>query len=319
MNETPRSPFIPAWLDDTGLSVSQFRVLSHIYRRGECTSSGATIASICRMKRDTVFKVLNELEAVGLIRRRPRPGQSTVIEAVPPIGTPPAASNRTGSSESSPQPGHHLPSKGGCPPSLQPGRPPSPEPGHKGSPCEGNPREGGESKSRSPFLEIVEAHLREAFPLSPSIIGRRERDDIATNASILQELTASDWLAVKAWNHATEKIRGRPLWPRHRGEFLDPAKLPEAIEKIRSWWNRKGRSWWGNQSEPRARPSPAARGAETADPSADAAGEDDFSMLRSFASELCKGRGEMSPEARIALGFARRESRQDQETKEAFR
>jgi len=76
-------PFIPAWLDDAGLTPAQFRVACHIYRRGDSFSNAATIAKTCRLKRDTVFEALSHLETAGFIKRTSRPGQTTLIEPVP--------------------------------------------------------------------------------------------------------------------------------------------------------------------------------------------------------------------------------------------
>jgi hypothetical protein len=85
--ELSHDPFIPSELDDAGLPANQFRVLCHLWRRGETFSNAATIAKVCRLKRDTVFQVLNDLEKVGFIHRKSRPGQTTVIEPVPFGGT----------------------------------------------------------------------------------------------------------------------------------------------------------------------------------------------------------------------------------------
>ena len=86
-----RAPFIPAWLDDLGLTPQQFRLLAHVWRRGRCHASAGSMAAACRLKRDTVFSGLAELERRGLIRRTPRQGQTTIIEPVPPNGTGDAA------------------------------------------------------------------------------------------------------------------------------------------------------------------------------------------------------------------------------------
>lgn len=77
------NPFIPSELDEAGLAPSQFRVLCHLWRRGETFSNAATIAKVCRLKRNTVFQVLTDLEKAGFIRRKSRPGQTTLIEPVP--------------------------------------------------------------------------------------------------------------------------------------------------------------------------------------------------------------------------------------------
>ena len=72
MSENP-SPFIPAWLDDLGLTANQFRTYCHLRRRagkdGSCHPSGPNIAKVCRINKDTVWKVISELEIIGLIVR----------------------------------------------------------------------------------------------------------------------------------------------------------------------------------------------------------------------------------------------------------
>lgn len=118
-------PFIPAELDEAGLPANQFRVLCHLWRRGETYSNAATIAKVCRLKRDTVFECLAELERGGYINRTPRPGQTTIIQPAPIRGTgkdinPP----RLGGQEVSRSGGQH-PSRLG---------------GHKGNPIKAIPR-----------------------------------------------------------------------------------------------------------------------------------------------------------------------------------
>ncbi len=81
--EQSHNPFVPSELDDAGLKPAQFRVLCHLWRRGETFSNTATIAKVCRLKRNTVFEVLSDLEKAGLIRRTSRPGQTTLIQPVP--------------------------------------------------------------------------------------------------------------------------------------------------------------------------------------------------------------------------------------------
>ena len=66
-------PFIPAVLDDFGLTASQFRVLCHLLRRAgkdrECYPSTRTIAAACKLHRDTVWACLKDLEKLHLIQR----------------------------------------------------------------------------------------------------------------------------------------------------------------------------------------------------------------------------------------------------------
>lgn len=87
MSEEPKKPFIPSELDDAGLPANQFRILCHLWRRGETFSSAGTIAKICRLKRDKVFEILSDLEKAGFILRTPRPGQTTLIQPAPFWGT----------------------------------------------------------------------------------------------------------------------------------------------------------------------------------------------------------------------------------------
>lgn len=70
-------PFIPAWLDDAGLSLSAFRVACHLWRRrnrqtGQCNPSARAIARACCLNRDTVWDALSEIEGAGLFRRSKR-------------------------------------------------------------------------------------------------------------------------------------------------------------------------------------------------------------------------------------------------------
>lgn len=77
------NPFIPSQLDESSLTPVQFRVLCHLWRRGETYSNAATIAKTCHIKRNTVFKTIKELEEAGLIARESRKGLTTLIQPVP--------------------------------------------------------------------------------------------------------------------------------------------------------------------------------------------------------------------------------------------
>ena len=92
---------VSAAADDAGLSVHAFRVLGRICRRWSerdgCYESSANMARACRMKRDTLYRALGELEARSMIRRTDRPGRSSRIDPTPPSDwTPPAPPNGTG-------------------------------------------------------------------------------------------------------------------------------------------------------------------------------------------------------------------------------
>jgi DNA-binding MarR family transcriptional regulator len=66
-------PFVPKWLDDSDLTPVQFRVLTHLWRRadssGSCWPSGPSIASACRINRDSVWPAIAILEARGFLDR----------------------------------------------------------------------------------------------------------------------------------------------------------------------------------------------------------------------------------------------------------
>jgi hypothetical protein len=119
------NPFVPAWLDDLSLNARQMRVLIHLWRRGQTYSNASTIAAVCHLNRDTVFSILADLEAAGLIRRTPRPGRTTLIEPVP--------QNQTGR-DANPSP------KTGQGVSPKTRRHPSPKTSHEGIPSKGNPQ-----------------------------------------------------------------------------------------------------------------------------------------------------------------------------------
>jgi len=68
-----------------------------------------------------------------------------------------------------------------------------------------------------------------------------ERHSLHGSLRVLDELTDEDWLAAAAWVQAPQRIRGGPLWPRSRAEFV--ANVGEAMEKIRAWWKAGGQSW----------------------------------------------------------------------------
>lgn len=74
--------FVPADLDDAGLSVHAFRVYCHLARRTMHSTtdkwpSGPSIAAWCRMNEDTVWRALEELIERGMVRREKRAGTSS--------------------------------------------------------------------------------------------------------------------------------------------------------------------------------------------------------------------------------------------------
>jgi len=70
----PHRPFIPAWLDDLRLSAPEFRVLCHLWRRADknnrCFPGATEILLACKISKNTLWRILNELEQRGLIQRR---------------------------------------------------------------------------------------------------------------------------------------------------------------------------------------------------------------------------------------------------------
>ena len=74
MIEPPRSPFIPIWLDQAGFTPHQYRVLGHLWSRGQgrCFPSMPTIAECCKVHIKTVKKAIRELEEMGFVTRRKR-------------------------------------------------------------------------------------------------------------------------------------------------------------------------------------------------------------------------------------------------------
>jgi hypothetical protein len=78
-----RVPFIPAWLDDSHLTATQFRVFCHIARRGNCWESLPTMAECCRMRRPTVQTALGELAKMNVITKEKRTGQTSIYRLTP--------------------------------------------------------------------------------------------------------------------------------------------------------------------------------------------------------------------------------------------
>ena len=80
-------PFVPAGLDDAGLSAAEFRVFCRIARRSDsgrrfCWESIPNLAAGCRLKDKTVRSVLKRLVSIGMVRIDSRPGQCSVITPI---------------------------------------------------------------------------------------------------------------------------------------------------------------------------------------------------------------------------------------------
>jgi Helix-turn-helix domain len=71
MSEDFRKPFIPIWMDQAGFTPHQFRVLAHLWSRGQgtCFPSLDTIAKCCGIRRGTVCDALKALELAGCVTR----------------------------------------------------------------------------------------------------------------------------------------------------------------------------------------------------------------------------------------------------------
>lgn len=129
-------PFIPAKLDDAGLTAAQFRIVARIARRGDCNESVPKMARGCRLDKGTVWAALSALLDLKFITKTSRPGRSTLYKVA--------------SSElwSAPTRNGHPPEKTGrvakpddTHPKRQGDHPPE-KTGHKGYPFEGNPMKG---------------------------------------------------------------------------------------------------------------------------------------------------------------------------------
>ena len=81
-------PLIPAWLDELGLPASEHRVLCHLWRRadpqGWSYPSVASIAQVCRLNEDTVWRMLRSLRKRSLIVRLNVPGRTNHFRVVVP-------------------------------------------------------------------------------------------------------------------------------------------------------------------------------------------------------------------------------------------
>lgn len=201
-----KTPFIPGWVDDLGLRPTPFRVWMHAWRRGETYSSAATIAKVCRLKRETVFQALAELEAAGLIVRVSRKGQTTLIKPVPPNGTGPKrdTSPQTGQLVF-PETGHH----------------PSPQTGHKGISPKGSPRKG--SPTSADVAALADSIWKNSPPMARERSSRKELIDelskqrvgMADEAAILAALEL--WKKSHSWTkEGGQYIRGIHLWVKYR-------------------------------------------------------------------------------------------------------
>jgi hypothetical protein len=77
--QTDGLPFIPAELDDAGLSPRAFRLYCHIARRGDCWAAIETMGATCGLNPKTVRKALAELKSRKAISVSERAGQTNLI------------------------------------------------------------------------------------------------------------------------------------------------------------------------------------------------------------------------------------------------
>jgi hypothetical protein len=76
-------PFIPARMDDYGLTLAQCRIVVRVARRGLCYESVEKMAKGCRMEVKTCKRALKHLVSIGVLTKDKRPGKSTLYRLVP--------------------------------------------------------------------------------------------------------------------------------------------------------------------------------------------------------------------------------------------
>lgn len=134
--------FIHSSLDDAGLTTEQFRVLAHLSRRagdGVAWASNASMASICRVREETIVACLRELERRRIIVREVRPGKTNRFQIMPPNGwdlKQLESVNGVGRTPSTPPKQSPPQTKPPHPPEIKPPHPPETKDG------EGNPIKG---------------------------------------------------------------------------------------------------------------------------------------------------------------------------------
>jgi hypothetical protein len=114
-------PFIPVWFDSLGLTANQYRVLCNLWRRANtrvavpnCFPSAKVIMADCHINKNTVWKVLQDLEFRGLIKRERGRRNSNIYHLLIP--------NEVGLTEGATSP-RELAHSEGHPPAQNRGRP----------------------------------------------------------------------------------------------------------------------------------------------------------------------------------------------------
>lgn len=164
-----------------------------------------------------------------------------------------------------------------------------------GATCRTTPTGGGSLSLPASGLDpsdrdLVLFNLAKVFPHAVGHLSPIEETALQTHFPALTEANEEDWKAFRVWvRHADDKARGCRLWPANRSQALQNAG--EALEKIRQWWEAKGRAWWEKRQAIAAKR--ACRQAEAAkrteeDPVANPADDETFAsraeMLAFFKS-----------------------------------
>jgi hypothetical protein len=110
MSDNQNLPFIPAWLDESGLSPAEFRIYSHLCRRADNATGIAwpsykAMVETCGSSKTTIRRCLERLEEIGLIANMGKPfaGSCRYRPIVPPEGQLDGAnSSTTGTIEAAP-------------------------------------------------------------------------------------------------------------------------------------------------------------------------------------------------------------------------
>lgn len=137
-------PFIPSYLDDAGLTPSQFRLVCRVSRRGNCFESIANMAKGCGLAINTLKTNLPRLVAMRVLSKTTRVGATSIYSINPfdqwriergsklqPAKKTPWAAEHT-TPETKQQPSH-----------------PAQSTPHKGSPFQGSPTKASKFTSSS--------------------------------------------------------------------------------------------------------------------------------------------------------------------------
>ena len=205
--------FIPAALDDSGLTPNEFRVYCAILRRGNCFESVPNLARRIRLHRDTVWAVLKSLETRGAIVRTNQRGRTSIFSALAvSLWTQPSGNEGPAENKGYPsKPGDTQPlNSADTQPEIRVIHPAETE-GYKGSPIEGSPIK---------YLPAKGAHIE-----------KPKLEEVLTEASRigLPEWRALEWFnetgnpPATAWREALDFTRlkweldGRKQSPGNRG------------------------------------------------------------------------------------------------------